>query len=212
MYGHLFLQGLIMGFMISWPLGPIGLLIIQKTVNKNRAAGLISGMGAALADTCYAIIAGFSLTFIIEFIKHHHIVFQVAGGVILLAVGLHIYFKNPVKEFKKYQRKGGNYFQDFIFTFLVTLSNPLIVFLYLAALTGSGVVLNLSEPYDAFFIISGVYFGGFCWWTFLTGIVSIFRHRFNLRILWWFNKIAGITIIAIVVVASIYFLITGNRI
>ncbi|NQU86535.1 MAG: LysE family transporter [Mariniphaga sp.] len=210
MFGNLFIKGLIIGMMVSIPLGPIGLLIIQKTVNKDRLSGFISGLGVASADAIYAVIAGFSLSYILNFIKSHEIFFQLLGASILLLMGLNIFFKNPVKEIRKYRRKGSSYFQDYIFTFLITMSNPVSVFIFLAVLTGSGVVLNISKPYEALFIIAGVFTGGSLWWAILVSGIGIFRHRFNLRVLWWFNKIAGVLIILLVVMASIYFLITGK--
>jgi threonine/homoserine/homoserine lactone efflux protein len=207
MFGSLFLKGLIIGVMVSVPLGPIGLLVIQKTVNKSRIAGIMSGLGVALADSFYAVIAGFSLTYILDFVKKHELVFQIVGGLILILLGLSIYFKNPVREIRNFRKKGNSSLQDLIFTFLLTLSNPGTVFVFLAVLTGSGVVLSITEPYEAFFIILGVFSGGSVWWLILTSAVSTFRHRFNLRLLWWFNKIAGVIIILIVLVAAIYYLV-----
>lgn len=204
MFGELFLKGMIIGFMVSLPLGPIALLVIQRTVNKNRWSGLLSGFGAALSDTTYAIVVGFSLTYVINFIKQNQLSFQIIGAVVLILLGLHIFYKNPVKEIRRYRRKGTNYFQDFFFAFLITLSNPLVIFVFLAVLAGSGVVLSVSKPYQSFFIISGIFAGACSWWFILTSVVSIFRHRFNLRLLWWFNKIAGIIIIVFVLAMTIY--------
>lgn len=210
MFEQLFYKGLIIGIMVSVPLGPIGLLIIQKAVNKNRLAGIMSGFGVALADAVYAVIAGFSLTYILDFIRKHELIFEIVAAVALILLGLSIFFKNPVKELRKIQRKGNSYFQDFIWTFLITMSNPGSVFIFLAVLTGSGVVLSIKEPVEALSIILGVFTGGSLWWIILSSGVSIFRHKFNLRVLWWFNKIAGVIIILIVVIAAIYYLSTGE--
>lgn len=210
MFGDLFLKGLIIGIMVSVPLGPIGLLIIQKAVNKNRVAGIMSGFGVALADAVYAVIAGFSLTYVLDFIRKHELFFEIVAAVTLILLGLSIYFKNPIKEIRSIRKKGNSYFQDFIWTFLITMSNPGSVFIFLAVLTGSGVVLSISEPMQALSIILGVFTGGSAWWIILASTVHIFRHRFNLRVLWWFNKIAGIIIILIVVIAAIYYLSTGK--
>ncbi len=212
MFGELFIKGGIIGFMVSLPLGPIALLVIQRTVNKNRLSGLLSGFGAALSDTFYAIIAGFSLTYIIDFLKQHQVVFQVLGAVVMILLGLHIFYKNPVKEVRRYRRKGTNYVQDFFFSFLITFSNPLVIFIFLAVLTGSGVVLSVSEPYHSFFIILGIFTGACCWWIILTSVVSAFRHRFNLRLLWWFNKIAGAAIIIFVAIMIILVIIAESTI
>ena len=207
MFGTLFLKGMLIGMMVSIPLGPIGLFIIQKTVNKNRLAGIMSGLGVALADTVYAVIAGFSLTYILEFIREYELVFQIFAAIVLVILGLTIYFKNPVSEIRKFRRKGNSYFQDFAFTFLISLSNPVAVFIFIAVLTGSGVVLSISRPYEAMFIIAGIFSGASLWWILLAGGIGFFRHKFNLRVLWWFNKIAGIAILIIVFVAIIVELI-----
>ena len=83
-------------------------------------AGLLSGMGAALSDTVYAIIAGFSLTFVIDFIRAHEMMFQVVGAVVVLILGVHIFFSNPVKDIRRNRLRGNTHFQDIISSFLVT--------------------------------------------------------------------------------------------
>lgn len=189
--------------MVSIPLGPIGVLVIQRTVNKNRVAGLFSGMGAALSDTLYAIIAGFSLTFVIEFIQKHEIVFQSIGAFVVLGLGIHIFFKNPVTDLRKHRLRGNTHFQDMLSSFLVTFSNPLTILVFLAVFASSGVAQNIEHPYYSFFVILGIFAGATAWWFSLSGIVSLFRHKINLRVLWWINKTAGVVIIVFVVVTAI---------
>lgn len=192
-----------MGLLVSIPLGPIGVLVIQRTVNKSRIAGLLSGMGAALSDTLYAIVAGFSLTFIIDFIRAHEIFFQSVGAVVVLILGISIFFKNPVTDLRRNRLRGNTHFQDIISSFLVTVSNPLTVFVFLAVFTSSGVAINLEKPYHSFFVILGIFLGAFLWWFTLSGIVSLFRHKINLRVLWWINKTAGALIILFVIITVI---------
>lgn len=203
MFLTLIAKGIIIGLLVSIPLGPIGVLVIQRTVNKSRTAGLLSGMGAALSDTLYAIIAGFSLTFVIDFIRENEILFQAIGALVVLALGIHIFFKNPVTDLRRNKLKGNTHFQDIISSFLVTFSNPLTVFVFLAVFTSSGVAISLEQPYHSFFVIFGIFFGAFLWWFSLSGIVSLFRHRINLRILWWINKTAGVLIVLFVLVTVI---------
>jgi len=187
----LFIKGIIIGLAVSVPLGPIGILIIQRTVNKDRVSGFLSGMGATITDVIYAVVAGFSLTYIIEFIRAHEIVFQILGAIMLLAMGLFIFLKNPVADLKKYKRKGSSYFSDILSTFLITFPNPLVVFIFLGIFASSGIVFQMDQPVAAFLLIGGIFLGANLWWMTLTGVVSLFRHKFNLRVLWWFNKIAG---------------------
>ena len=101
MFLTLIAKGILIGLLVSIPLGPIGVLVIQRTVNKSRIAGLLSGMGAALSDTLYAIVAGFSLTFVIDFIRVHEMMFQIVGAIVVLALGIHIFFKNPVSDLRR---------------------------------------------------------------------------------------------------------------
>jgi len=203
MFLTLIAKGIIIGLLVSIPLGPIGVLVIQRTVNKSRIAGLLSGMGAALSDTLYAIIAGFSLTFVIDFIRENEILFQIIGAIVVLILGIHIFLKNPVREIRRNRIRGNTHIQDIISSFLVTLSNPLTIFVFLAVFTSSGVAINLEEPYHSAFVILGVFLGAFLWWFSLSGIVSLFRHKINLRILWWINKTAGAIIVAFVLVTAI---------
>ena len=204
MFLTLLLKGILIGFLVSIPLGPIGILVIQRTVNKSRLAGLMSGMGAALSDTLYAVIAGFSLTFIIDFIRENELLFQAFGAVVVLALGIHIFFKNPVTDLRRNRLKGNTHFQDIISSFLVTVSNPLTIFVFLAVFTSSGVAISMEKPYHSFFVILGIFSGAFIWWFSLSGIVSLVKHKINLRILWWINKTAGIIIVLFVLITVIF--------
>ncbi|HET6557391.1 MAG TPA: LysE family transporter [Prolixibacteraceae bacterium] len=193
-------KGMLIGLLVSIPLGPIGVLVVQRTVNKSRVAGLLSGMGAALSDTLYAIIAGFSLTYIVDFIREYELLFQAVGALVVLALGVHIFFKDPVTDLQRNRLRGNTHLKDIISTFLVTFSNPLSVFVFLAIFTSSGVVMNLNQPYHSFFIILGIFTGALMWWFSLSGLVSLFRHKISLRILWWINKTAGVLIVLFVLV------------
>jgi threonine/homoserine/homoserine lactone efflux protein len=205
----LFIQGLVVGFLVSLPLGPIGVFVVQRTVNKSRKAGFFSGMGAATSDTLYSIIAGFSLTFIINFIRQHQLLFQIVGTLILLALGFYIFFKNPVRDLRRNKRRGATHFQDYISSFLITVANPLVIFVFIAVFASSKLVLNIREPYHALVIIGGIFLGACSWWFTLSGLVSLFRHRINLRVLWWFNKLAGI-LVWIFVLVTIIVVLTKN--
>ncbi len=201
------LDGIVIGFSASVPLGPIGVLCIQRTLNKGQMAGFLSGLGAALSDTIYAIIAGFSLSFIVSFIEEQMLYIQIFGAVVLIFMGVKIFYSNPAKQLRKQQRGKGSLLQDFISSFLITISNPLAIFLFLAFFAGFGVVEKGGNFYSHLFIIAGVLAGASLWWFILTFVVSLFRSKINLRRLWWLNKIAGATIVVLVVIAFLVFLI-----
>lgn len=207
MFLSLFIQGLIVGLLVSVPLGPIGVLVVQRTVNKSRYAGFFSGLGAATSDVFYAIIAGFSLSIVIDFIRQNQMVFQIVGALVLVILGYYIYSKNPIKDYKRNRKRGATHLQDYISSFLITISNPLVIFVFIAVFASSGLVINMNMPVHALAVVSGIFIGGGCWWFILSGIVSLFRHRINLRFMWWFNKLAGVlvwifVIISVIVVVS----------
>jgi threonine/homoserine/homoserine lactone efflux protein len=140
---------------------------------------------------------------VIDFIRAHEIFFQSLGALVVLALGISIFFKNPVNDLRRNKLRGNTHFQDIISSFLVTVSNPLTVFVFLAVFTSSGVAISLEKPYHSFFVILGIFLGAFLWWFTLSGIVSLFRHKINLRVLWWINKTAGALIILFVIVTVI---------
>ncbi len=201
------IDGIIIGFSASVPLGPIGVLCIQRTLNKGRLAGFFSGLGAAFSDTIYAIIAGFSLSFIVSFIEQQLLYIQIFGAAILILLGIRIFYSNPAKQLRKQRRGKGNLFQDFVSTFLITISNPLAIFLFLAFFASFGAVKKGDNYFNHLLLITGVMSGASLWWFILTSVVNLFRSKINLRRLWWLNKIAGATIVVLVVIAFVFFLI-----
>ncbi|MBK8806150.1 MAG: LysE family transporter [Bacteroidales bacterium] len=189
-----FIQGILIGLIVSIPMGPIGVLCVHRTLTKGRAAGLVSGLGAATADTFFAIIAVFGLSFVTEFIEHKRFYLMFIGGIVLVAVGISMFLKNTIKQYKQKdlvqnRRLMGSYFS----TFGLTLANPLTII-------GIGTILavyaNIKDEFQSMFIlIVGVFTGAAFYWTLLTQIVNAFKKKFNLRFLWYLNKIAGIVII-----------------
>ncbi|MFV0484221.1 MAG: LysE family translocator [Bacteroidales bacterium] len=194
-----FLDGLLIGLLASVPVGPLAILVIQRTVNKNFNSGFISGLGVAFGDLFYAIIAGYSFSYIHSMIKRYDIFIHSLGIMVLICLGIFIYRKNPVKEIRQRRNKKAGYFGDFASSFLLTISNPLLVFIFLALFTGFGITLNLSQHYINLALFGGIISGCIVWWASLAGVINIFRHRFTLRILWWFNKVAGVIIILVAV-------------
>ncbi|MBS2211060.1 LysE family transporter [Carboxylicivirga mesophila] len=194
-------DGIIIGVSASIPLGPIGVLVVQRTLNKGHLSGFVSGLGAALSDTIYAIIAGFSLSFIVGFIESQLLWIQIFGVIILISLGLKIFNTNPAIQLRRQKRKTTSLLQDFFSTFALTVANPLAVFLFLAFFAGFRVVGSENTLIDNLLLIGGVMVGAASWWLILSSLVNMFRSKINLRRLFWINKIAGSTIIVLVVLA-----------
>jgi threonine/homoserine/homoserine lactone efflux protein len=200
-------EGFIIGIAVSIPLGPLGMLCIKRTVNKNWKSGFISGLGIATSDVFYAIIAGFSLTMIIDFVRSYEIYFKIFGATMVVLLGLYIFMSNPAKDIQKFKRKGTSYLQDFLTAFLLTISNPLSVFIFIAIFTSYSLVLQMSQPLESLLIIGGLFAGGASWWFILTGLANLFKHKLTINTLWWANKIIGMGVILIAVGLFIYLLI-----
>lgn len=201
------IKGLIVGFLASIPLGPVGVLCIQRTINKGRYSGLISGMGAATVDMFFALVAALGLTYIINFIEEQQFLIQLIGGGVLIFLGTKIFNTNPIKQIRKHRRKKNKLIEDYLSVFFLTLSNPLALFLFVAAFAGIGMVTSKDSSLKSALIILGVFLGAMLWWSVLTSLIDLFRKRFRLKQLWWINKIAGvlITIFGVAAMLSIFF-------
>lgn len=201
------LKGIIVGFLASIPLGPVGVLCIQRTINKGRVSGLFSGMGAATVDSFFALVAALGLTFIINFIEEQQFYIQLFGGGVLIFLGTRIFNTNPIRQIRRHRKKKNKLVEDFFSVLFLTLSNPLAIFLFVAAFAGIGLVTSKDSSIKSSLIIAGVFLGAMLWWTSLTFFVDLFRKKFRLKQLWWINKIAGILIIVFGVAAmlSVFF-------
>lgn len=194
-YGiSLLARSVLVGILASIPLGPIGVLCIQQTVNYGRAAGFANGYGAALADTLFATIAAWGLSIIISYIRLHQSEFEMFGGVVILVMGVVINRRDPVRIFRQRGKVKRKLWQDVFYTMLLTLTNPLAIFLFLALMTALRVVIDPARTGDIAYVIVGVHLGATLWWFCLTYGVSRIRSIFRLRRLWWFNKISGAVI------------------
>jgi threonine/homoserine/homoserine lactone efflux protein len=188
---ELLLRGVIAGIAISAPVGPVNVLCVSRTIKKGLHSGIVSGLGAAAADTIYGSIAGFSITFIIGWLVRELFWIRVVGGLLLIAIGLVYYFKKPksLGETEKRDSAGS----DMATTFLLTLTNPTTVLSFLAVLA----VLGLGErrPWTlTSFLVLGIFCGAMFWWTLLASISGHFRDRFNDRAVVWLNRIGALAI------------------
>jgi len=185
-------KGIIIGLLASLPMGPIGVLCVQRTLNKGRTSGFFSGMGAATADTLFAIIAGLGVNYIIGFVEKQELFLQFVGSAIIILIGLKIYYTNTVKQFRVAKSKNGlNISKDYFSVLFLTLTNPMVIFLFIWMFAGLNIVLNTSDYILSTLIILGIFIGANLWWFTLSSIVNKFRNNIKIRKLYWFNKISG---------------------
>ena len=197
-----FIKGFAIGFGASVPLGPIGIICVQKSLSKGRNSGFITGMGATMTDIIFAGIALFSLAFIQELITTHKDWVMLIGGVIVALFGLKIFLTNPVKQIK--QQKSGNnrYWSDFFSSFIMTITNPGAFFLILGAFAIVGIdITKSSSNYVIATILWGVFLGAAFWWFILSTSINLFRRKFRLRQLLIINRVSGIIVIALGIIS-----------
>lgn len=193
-------RGLIVGLIASITLGPVGVMCIQRTLSKNRKSGLLSGLGAATADTLFATVAFFFIALVNSFIEEHMNIITLIGGGCVAFVGTRIYMTNPVVQIRRNRAGKTNLWQDFISTFLLTLTNPAFILWLMVIFTAFNLQYDPSAPDRPTRVASGIlmisgFFGGAClWWYTLTWGVNKLRRRFRPRHLLWLNRITGVII------------------
>jgi len=190
-----FLKGLIIGFVIAAPVGPIGVLCARRTLMHGRRAGFFSGMGAATADAIYGFIAAFGLTFISAFLVDHQFLLRLVGGGLLLYLGVKAFMARPVKK-TDLPRSARHYAGMYTSTFFLTLTNPMTILSFAAVFAGFGLAGTTGSVLSAGVLILGVYLGSALWWLFLVALFSLYRTRFQAHQLVWVNRIAGTIITA----------------
>ncbi len=188
-----FSKGLIIGFLIAAPVGPIGILCARRTLTEGRRAGFASGLGAATADAIYGFVAAFGLTIVSNLIVEHQSWLRAVGGLLLCILGVRTYLADPRRD-SPVKKTGRVYAGMYTSTFLLTLTNPLTIFSLAAVFAGFGLAETRGSLLSAMVLIAGVFLGSGLWWLILIGAVSLFRRRFDNRMLGWVNKIAGIVI------------------
>jgi len=186
------LRGLVIGFSIAAPVGPIGVLCIRRTLAEGRVSGLVSGLGAATADAIYGCIAGFGLTFISSILVSQQVWPRLIGGVFLCYLGLKTFVARPAEEAASAEGRG--LIGAYVSTFFLTLTNPMTILSFAVIFAGLGLGSASGNYISAGLLVSGVFIGSALWWLVLSGGVGLLRTRFNLQGLRWVNSISGIII------------------
>ncbi|OJU80679.1 MAG: lysine transporter LysE [Chlamydia sp. 32-24] len=188
------LKGIILGVSIAAPVGPIGVLCIRKTLQFGRLSGLFSGLGAAFADSIYAIIAAFGLTVISNFLLAGQFWFRFIGGVFLIYLGWKTFVAKPASETSNVSHT--TLLNDFISTFFLTITNPMTILSFLAVFAGLGLSNVNGDYFQAGALVVGVFLGSAAWWLVLSEGITLFRKKVSQKVMIWINRIAGLIILA----------------
>ncbi len=185
-------QGFVIGLAIAAPVGPIGLLCIQRTLSQGRAAGFASGLGAATADAFYGSVAAFGLSLVSSFLLEQRRGLGLIGGLFLLGLATRTFLARPSTQTES--DRSDSLVSAYATTFLLTLTNPATILSFAAIFAGLGLAEQERDSYPAAMLVSGVFTGSAIWWLLLSGAVSIFRSRFTAAHMRWVNRLAGVII------------------
>jgi threonine/homoserine/homoserine lactone efflux protein len=194
-----FFKGLLIGFSIAAPVGPIGLLCIQRTIAYGRKSGLVTGLGAATADGLYGAVAAFGLTAISSFLVGRQFWFRLVGGMFLFYLGTKAFLSRPVEKAAASSHE--SLFLDYGSTVILTVTNPMTILSFAAVFAGLGLASSSGGHASAALMIAGVVLGSTLWWFVLSAGVSLFQAKFISHSLKYVNSISGAILIGFAVFA-----------
>ncbi|MFA1612578.1 LysE family translocator [Halobellus rubicundus] len=196
---NILLQGIVLGFSIAAPVGPIGVLCIQRTLSKGRLSGFVSGLGAASADAVYGAIAGFGVTLVSSLLLEHQTTIRIIGGALLLYLGVQSFRTEPTND-STAATNTSELTRDYGSTFLLTITNPVTILAFVGIFAGLGI--GTSGAYaDAAALVGGVFLGSALWWLTLSVGVSLFRTRFTRTVMRRVSQLAGLIIVGFGILA-----------
>lgn len=203
------LWGFVFGILVSAPMGPTGILVIQRTLNKGWLPGIFTGFGAVLSDLLYALLSTFAVSLVVTWIENHQTTLLFAAGILILAYGLYLWTSNPASAINSADTRHshsempklrafpgvGMMFKFFFSGFGLTVSNPAIVFFFLMLFSRTGFIFIAADDYWFFylFFFISIACGAVCWWLLITWCINKVRNHFKIRSLKIINRsIAGI--------------------
>ena len=194
----------LVGIILSAPMGPVGMLCVQQTLNRGRAAGLLTGLGAALSDWFYCWVAALSMTLIIGFIERHTAAFAIVGGLLLGAFSALMMRSRPASDTRGTARRGAGAVAA---GFVLAFSNPLIIFLIMPLLVYFGVPQPYYRWWHYALCLLAVLAGAMLWWCLVTWAVERWRRKMTLATLHRVNVVMGVIMLAL----SAYSIWRGTR-
>ena len=191
---------MLIGLIASAPMGPVGVLCVQRTLNKGRWYGFITGIGAVVSDLIYAAITANGMSYVMDVLNNQQtrMYLQIVGSVLLLVFGLYTYKSDPTKKIHNSGNGRGTLWHNGVTAFLVTFSNPLIIFLFLASYAQFAFVMP-NHPFEMVVGFLSIIFGALLWWYGLTWLIDKIRGKFDANGIRLINQVIG----SVVVLCSI---------
>lgn len=194
------LKAVVVGVAASAPIGPIAILVIQRTMCKGFRSGFITSLGSTVVDTVFSIIAIFALAFVQDFIEGNSVPIFIGGGVIVIALGLSMALSNPFRKMRDREDKfSGRHksenVKDFLTACFMGFSNPGAIAVIFALMAFFGIAENKPGDWSFFPVILGIAGGSMGYWLLITWALDKFRRLFNMRTILWINRITGILVV-----------------
>lgn len=187
--------GTIIGFSVAAPVGPIALLIMRRSLNEGRLSGFVSGLGAATADLLCGLVAALGVTALTGLIASHHTSLQLVGGIFMIWLGVHAFrAKDPATATKRPLHER-NLLLAYVFTFLLTMSNPLTLLGMIGVVAAAGVGGPTYSPADTVALGGGIFLGSAAWWLLLSNLAGWLGRKVGHHVLHVINMIAGVLIV-----------------
>ncbi len=186
------LKGILLGFSIAAPVGPIGVLCIRRTLANGIKNGFLSGLGAATADAIYGLLAVLGISVVSIFLLEYQSYLRMIGGIFLLYLGYTTFKARPAEVSANASEEEllGAYGS----TLLLTITNPMTIMSFAAIFAGLGVGAANESYLSSLFLVIGVFIGSMLWWLFLSGMVNMLRHKFDQKRLKLVNQLSGLVI------------------
>lgn len=197
-YLILIISGVLIGLIVAAPIGPVNLICIRRTLAFGQVNGFVSGLGAATGDGVFAIVTGFGLTAIAQLIEGYFLGLQIAGGIMLIAFGVHTFLATPnTRELKRMKEAEGasTLLRAMAATFALTITNPATLFGFAALFAGFGGLAGGNDSFvETAIVVGGVILGSILWWFALTTFVGMFHRSIDDRVMRIINHVSGIAI------------------
>ncbi len=191
--------GLVIGVLVSAPVGPVNVLCIQRAIERGFWGGVAAGAGAVLGDGVIALCAALGVGAISGAIENYRNAIQIIGGLALVAFGLRLYFTAPgiivAGDADDQPVSYSEFAWDMPKTFFLTITNPGAVLGLFAIFGGVSSFVEVASNIDALTMVASIVAGSFVWWVLLSSLIGRIRHRFPVSGLKQINRIAGILLI-----------------
>jgi len=210
---YIFIQGIIFGFFLALPVGPVGVLCVQRTLAEGRLHGLLSGLGAAVGDALFGAIAAFGISAVKDWLEAHQDDLRIIGGIVLLLLAVRTVMgksgHRPKRETKQADNENRvvthSLVKDFISTFMLAVTNPITLIAFAGMLATLGITDAGASVGNASLLVAGVFAGSAAWWLAISTTAGILRPFVDGSYQIWMNRVSAV----ILFVFGIYALLSG---